>query len=63
MFPASGGKCVPGRGPASHQGCWFVERVALLNAGMMDIGAVIVMNHGHENDVTELIEDGGKSTP
>ena len=29
---------------------------------MMDSGTVIVMNHGHENDVTGLIEEGGKSS-
>lgn len=34
----------------------------LLNAGMMDSVTVIVMNHGHENDVTGLIEEGGKSS-
>lgn len=34
----------------------------LLNANMVKFGTVIVMNHGHENDVTGLIEEGGKSS-
>ena len=34
----------------------------LLNAGIMNSGTVIVMNHEHENDDTGLIEEGGKSS-